>query len=297
MELPSHQSHTGRRRRSRLPSWLIQKMGEPLVVHQMKKNLRGLGLHTVCEEARCPNLGECWSRGTATLMILGEVCTRHCGFCSVEAGKVGMVDPGEPENAAAMVKRLGLSHVVITMVARDDLPDGGAAHLSLVIREIRSFNPKTKIETLTSDFDGNWEALERVVEARPDVFNHNIETVESLTPRVRHRATYNRSLDLLSRVKQQDLAMRTKSGLMLGFGEKEKEVLQTLNDLRAVGCELLTIGQYLQPTSKNLPVVEFVRPEVFEEWKRVAEGIGFRSVASGPFVRSSYHAEELVGCR
>ncbi|MBI2082893.1 MAG: lipoyl synthase [Deltaproteobacteria bacterium] len=277
----------------RLPSWLKKGFGNYPEVHEMKKDLHRFGLHTVCEEARCPNLHECWSRGTATLMILGEVCTRHCGFCSVISGKTGKTDPHEPQKVAEMVQKMGLKHAVITMVARDDLTDGGAMHVAAVIRAVRERNPETQIEILTSDFEGKEGSLDQVIEARPDIFNHNLETVERLTSQVRHKATYERSLAVLDYVQKRAPMMKTKSGIMLGLGEREEEVGQALRDLRDVGCELLTIGQYLRPTMKNLPVVEYVRPEIFERWREEALGMGFRNVASGPFVRSSYMAEAL----
>lgn len=283
-----------RTRSTRLPNWLVKPFHFSEKVRDLKTKLRARGLHTVCEEARCPNLGECWDAGTATFMILGEVCTRHCGFCSVTAGRPDPVDAEEPAKVADMVALLGLKHVVVTCVARDDLEDGGASHFVRVIREIRSRRADCLVEVLTTDFQGNQEAMEAVCQARPDVFNHNIETIERLTERVRHRATYRGSIEFLRRVKSFDPRLRTKSGIMLGLGERREEVLQTLKDLRSVGCGLLTIGQYLQPTTKNLPVVEFVEPEVFEDYKRLATDLGFESVASGPFVRSSYHAEEMA---
>ncbi|MBI4373862.1 MAG: lipoyl synthase, partial [Deltaproteobacteria bacterium] len=249
--------------------------------------------HTVCEEARCPNMHECWSRGTATIMILGEVCTRHCGFCSVISGRTGRTDPEEPEKVARMVEKMGLRHAVITMVARDDLPDGGASHVAQVIQAVRGKNPATQIEVLTSDFQGETSSLDLVLEARPDIFNHNIETVARLTPQVRHKANYQRSLLVLDYVKKTKPKMKTKSGIMLGFGERPEEVMETFSDLRKVGCGLLTIGQYLRPSLKNLPVTDYLPPELFEKWGRLAREIGFENVASGPFVRSSYHAEEL----
>ncbi|MBI2981759.1 MAG: lipoyl synthase [Deltaproteobacteria bacterium] len=276
-----------------LPSWLKKRAGFHEEVHRMKKNLRGLNLHTVCEEARCPNMHECWSRGTATIMILGEVCTRHCGFCSVISGRTGRTDPEEPEKVARMVEKMGLRHAVITMVARDDLPDGGASHVAQVIQAVRGKNPATQIEVLTSDFQGETSSLDLVLEARPDIFNHNIETVARLTPQVRHKANYQRSLLVLDYVKKTKPKMKTKSGIMLGFGERPEEVMETFSDLRKVGCGLLTIGQYLRPSLKNLPVTDYLPPELFEKWGRLAREIGFENVASGPFVRSSYHAEEL----
>ena len=283
--------------RQRLPFWLVKKIGPQELLRVLRKDFRKRRLTTVCEEARCPNIGECWARRTATFMVLGEVCTRHCGFCSVRAGTPPAVDPAEPEHVAEMVAELGLRHVVITMVARDDLADGGGAHVARVIAAIRARNTGTAIEVLTSDFGGREEPLREVIAARPDLFNHNIETVERLTPQVRHRATYRGSLELLRRVRRIDPQRVTKSGLMLGLGETRDEVRRTLEELCAAGCELLTIGQYLQPTGKNLPVAEYLPPEVFEEWRVVAEGLGFRKVASGPFVRSSYHAEELAAGR
>ena len=292
VELPSYRSNS--KNLTRLPPWLIKKIGPQEVLRGLKRELRELKLHTVCEEARCPNIGECWSRRTATLMVLGKTCTRHCGFCAVTAGGPSPPDPAEPDQVARMVEKLSLRHVVITMVARDDLSDGGASHLARVIRATRGRNPGVRIEVLTSDFQGRPEDLRTVLEAAPDVFNHNIETVERLTPRVRHRATYRRSLELLSRAKEIRPEIPTKSGLMLGLGETEEEVGRTLRELRGSGCELLTIGQYLRPTRRNLPVREYIPPAVFAEWQRRAEALGFRSVASGPLVRSSYHAEEMI---
>jgi lipoic acid synthetase len=287
--------------RQRLPKWLTKPFGAlqagevGSAVHDLKKNLRERGLHTVCEEARCPNLGECWSAGTATFMILGDVCTRHCGFCSITAGLPQPVDQKEPEKVAEMVKILSLKHAVITCVARDDLKDGGAAHFVKVIREIRKENPNCAVEVLTTDFQMNRESMETVCREKPTVFNHNLETVERLSPKVRHRASYRNSLEFLKRVKEFDSSLKTKSGMMLGLGETKEEVVQALKDLRSVGCEILTIGQYLQPTSKNLPVVEYVPPQVFQELEETAKSLGFSSVASGPFVRSSYHAGEMIG--
>ncbi len=263
-------------------------------IHTLKARLRERGLHTVCEEARCPNLGECWSRGTATFMILGDVCTRHCGFCSVTAGKPAPVDAEEPAKVAEMVSLLELKHVVITCVARDDLEDRGAAHFVGVIQAIRSREPGCKVEILTTDFGMKRDAMETVCRAKPDVFNHNLETVRSLTPRVRHRASYENTLEFLRRVKTFDPSMTTKSGLMLGLGETRGEVLTAMKDLRGTGCSILTIGQYLRPTSRNLPVAAYVEPKVFEDYERIGYDMGFESVASSPFVRSSYHADAMV---
>lgn len=295
MELPVFKKNVQDiKTKSRLPEWLVKPYAASAAVHELKTRLRERGLHTVCEEARCPNLGECWSQGTATFMILGDVCTRHCGFCSVEAGRPVEVDQEEPAKIAEMVALLGLRHAVITCVARDDLPDCGAAHFVRVIREIRSKKPDCAVEVLTTDFQMNNASMEAVCQARPDVFNHNIETVERLSPRVRHRASYRNSLEFLSRIKAYDASLVTKSGMMLGLGEAKDEVMQAMGDLRSVGCEILTIGQYLQPTSANLPVVEYVRPEVFREFGAIGRELGFKTVASGPFVRSSYHAGEMV---
>jgi lipoic acid synthetase len=227
-------------------------------------------------------------------MILGDVCTRHCGFCAVAAGKPVSIDPKEPVKVAEVVSLLGLKHVVITCVARDDLEDGGASQFVEVIREVRSKNPGCAVEVLTTDFQMKQEAMESVCYSRPDVFNHNLETVERLSPKVRHRASYRTSLEFLERIKEFDASITTKSGIMLGLGETIEEVHQAMKDLRHVGCEILTIGQYLQPTSKNLPVVEFIEPEVFKGLEVKGCEIGFKKVASGPFVRSSYHAGEML---
>ena len=282
-------------RSSRLPPWLVKPFGFSATIHELKKKLRLRGLHTVCEEARCPNLGECWSQGTATFMILGDVCTRHCGFCAVTAGKPVSLDPEEPSKIADMVNLLGLSHVVITCVARDDLEDGGAAQFVQVIHKIREKKNDCSVEVLTTDFRMQRKAMEMVCRARPDVFNHNLETVERLAPRVRHRAGYRNSLEFLKRIKEFDPSMTTKSGMMVGLGERLGEVHQAMRDLRSVGCEMLTIGQYLQPASGNLPVVEYIEPKVFKDLETAGYELGFKSIAAGPFVRSSYHAGEMAG--
>ncbi len=280
--------------RRRLPEWLKKPLKISDDVLALRRDLRERNLHTVCEEAMCPNMSECWSQGTATLMILGDVCTRHCGFCSITAGKPEPVDEEEPRKAAEIVSKLGLKHAVITCVARDDLEDCGATHFVKVIGAIRDRNPNTLIEVLTTDFQMKEDAMKRVCDAHPDVFNHNLETVDRLTNRVRHRATYANSLEFLKRIKRYDPRIRTKSGIMLGLGETLEEVRQALRDLRSAGCDIVTIGQYLQPTTSNLPVAEYMRPEVFVELEGYAYGIGFESVASGPFVRSSYHAEKMA---
>lgn len=292
MDLPVYNS--GRVRVSRLPSWLSRPVGFSPSVHELKAKIREKSLHTVCEEARCPNLEECWSRGTATFMILGDVCTRHCGFCSVEVGVPREVNPEEPTQVAEMVKVLGLKHAVITCVARDDLDDGGAAHFVEVIRAIRRASPACIVEILTTDFGLKRKSMESVCDARPDIFNHNLETVERLSPRVRHRASYANSLEFLRRIKDYDGTIKTKSGLMLGLGETKEEVIQAMDDLRESGCEILTIGQYLQPTKRNLPVVSFIHPDTFKDYEEIGNRLGFSSVASGPLIRSSYHAEKMI---
>ncbi len=291
MELPAYSEKPARQR---LPPWLTKRLGSFDPIHDVKKDLRQLGLHTVCEEARCPNIGECWSQKTATLMILGDVCTRHCGFCSIEAGVPQPVDAAEPAHVAEMVEILGLKHVVITCVARDDLADKGAGQFVKVIQEVRGKRPEVRIEVLTTDFAMQQEAMEQVCQAGPDVFNHNLETVERLSPGVRHRASYLNSLEFLRRIKKYDASITTKSGMMLGLGETREEIGQALRDLRRVGCQIVTIGQYLQPTSRNLPVVEFIHPDIFKEIEQEAKELGFDHVACGPYVRSSYHAGEMV---
>ncbi len=252
-----------------------------------------LKLETVCESAKCPNRSECWSQKTATFMILGNVCTRPCGFCSVPKGKTEALELDEPERVAEAAERLGLKYVVITSVTRDDLPDGGADHFYHCVRAVRE-RTGAQVEVLTPDFRGNREAIARVVEARPDVFNHNTETVPRLYHRVRRNAEYHRTLDLLKQVKDLAPDMPTKSGLMLGLGETRDEVLQVCADLRAVGCDMLTLGQYLQPSLLHLPVERYLPPEEFDELGELTRQLGFSMVASGPFVRSSYHAGEMA---
>lgn len=261
---------------------------------KVKELLDQLGLNTVCQNAHCPNLGECFSRGTATFMIMGDVCTRNCGFCAVEKGGSGPLDPGEPVRVARAAKELGLSHVVVTSVTRDDLPDGGANHFVETIHAIRQVLPSAKVEVLIPDFKGSLRDLKRVVEARPDVLNHNLETVPRLYPWVRPQADYSRSLEVLGAAKRFDEAIITKSGLMLGLSEEKVEVLDTMEDLRSVGCDLLTLGQYLAPSEDHLPVARFVPPEEFQELKLKGEKMGFLGVASAPLVRSSYRAGEMV---
>jgi lipoic acid synthetase len=278
----------------RLPPWLRAKSGHWERVHDMKVLLSGSRLHTVCEEARCPNQGECWTRGTATFMLLGETCTRSCGFCAVATGRPAPPDPDEPRHVAEASRRLGLKFVVVTSVARDDLKDGGAGHFAATVLAIREQNPEARIEVLVPDFKGDRDSIRLVVESRPTVFNHNLETVERLTKRVRIQARYARSLDVLRIAKAQGQPA-TKTGIMLGLGETEEEVLALLRDARGTGCDILTIGQYLQPTKRHLPVAEFVHPDRFKALETAAYALGFTSVFSGPLVRSSYHAEVVAG--
>lgn len=262
---------------------------------QTRSLLGELKLHTVCESAQCPNHWECWDKGTATFMIAGDRCTRACGFCAVSTAKPLPLEADEPLRVAEAVRRMRLRHVVITAVARDDIADGGAEHFQQTIAAVRRLSPKTVIEVLVPDFNESAAAIETVLAAKPDIFNHNLETVRRLTPSVRHRATYDRSLSVLKKVKNRcGQTMFTKSGMMLGLGEREEEVLAALGDLRAAGCDILTLGQYLQPSLKLLPVQEFISPEKFAEYKVQALALGFIHVASGPMVRSSYHADEFT---
>jgi lipoic acid synthetase len=277
---------------SRIPPWARKKynIGE---LASVKARLRGLGLHTVCESARCPNIGECFRKPTATFMILGDVCTRGCRFCAVGKGAPAAADPDEPGHIVEAVGLLGLKHAVVTSVTRDDLPDGGAGQFAAVVEALRGNFPKLVVEVLTPDFGGSDEALLTVVSAGPHIFNHNVETVPRLYPLVRPQAGYERSLKVIRRAKEMArYRIYTKSGLMAGLGEQEEEVYSVMRDLREAGCDLLTIGQYLRPAKDNLEVAEYVRPEVFEMYADAARGMGFVSVASAPFVRSSYNAEE-----
>jgi len=262
---------------------------------QTRSLLGELKLHTVCESAQCPNHWECWDKGTATFMIAGDRCTRACSFCAVSAAKPLPLEADEPLRVAEAVRRMRLRHVVITAVARDDVADGGAEHFQQTITAVRRLSPKTVIEVLVPDFNESEAAIETVLAAKPDIFNHNLETVRRLTPSVRHRATYDRSLSVLKKVKNRcGQTMFTKSGMMLGLGEREEEVMAALGDLRVAGCDILTLGQYLQPSLKLLPVQEFISPEKFAEYKVRALALGFIHVASGPMVRSSYHADEFT---
>ena len=279
----------------RKPEWLKIKLNTNQNYTGLKKMMRENGLHTVCEEAKCPNIHECWAvRKTATFMILGDVCTRGCRFCAVKTGMPTELDLQEPERVAESVETMGLRHVVITAVARDDLQDGGAAVFAETVRAVRRRNPMCTIEVLPSDMKGDYESLHTLMDAKPDIFNHNIETVRRLTKRVRARATYDRSLELLKRVKEIAPNTPTKSSLMVGLGETKEEILQAMDDLLAHNVDIMTIGQYLQPSRKHLNVERYYRPEEFEELKQIALEKGFRHCESGPLVRSSYHADEQV---
>ncbi|HEY5296851.1 MAG TPA: lipoyl synthase [Verrucomicrobiae bacterium] len=280
--------------RSRLPEWLRITLPTSDSFSRTRSLLDELKLHTVCESAKCPNHWECWSKGTATFMIAGDRCTRACGFCAVSTAKPLALEADEPARVAEATRRMKLKHVVITAVARDDLKDGGAEHFRQTIEKVRELNPGIVIEVLVPDFLDNDTAIENVLAANPHIYNHNLETVRRLTPGVRHRATYDRSLSVLKKVKaKRGDTIYTKSGIMLGLGETEEELFQALRDLRNSNCDILTLGQYLQPTLRHLPVVAFVTPEKFAEYKIVAEEMGFVHVASGPMVRSSYHADEF----
>ena len=277
-----------------LPRWLKRRVPKGNANHFTARLIDELQLETVCDHARCPNRMECYAQKTATFMILGDVCTRRCGFCHVTQGKTRPVDPTEPRRLAEAAARLGLRHVVITCVTRDDLPDGGAAHFCRCIEGVRGLTDAT-VEVLPSDFAGNREAVDRVVDARPEVYNHNTETVPRLFADVRGRkADYEWTLEMFRRIKARDPAMRTKTGLMLGLGETTEELLDTLSDLHDAGCEMLTLGQYLQPSPEQLPVVRYLPPDEFEALGRAARQIGFRYVAAGSFVRSSYHAGDML---
>jgi len=272
------------------PDWLKIKLPSGTNYKQVKQIVEGNHLHTICSSGKCPNMGECWGAGTATFMILGEICTRSCKFCATLSGKPQMPDADEPAKVAESVRLMGLKHVVITSVDRDDLPDGGAAHWAATISEIRKLNPGTTTEVLIPDFDGKPELIELIASAKPDIISHNIETVERLTPLVRSRAKYSTSLKVVELIGTFGLV--SKSGIMVGLGETADEVLQCLDDLRQVDCEVLTIGQYLQPTKKHLEVVEYLHPDQFAYFKREGLARGFRVVESAPLVRSSYHAEK-----
>lgn len=276
----------------RRPEWLRVKLPTGESYRKVREIVSEHKLHTICQSGNCPNMGECWGAGTATFMILGNVCTRSCGFCNVATGRPEAADPFEPARVARSVELMGVKHCVITSVDRDDMADGGADIWSRTIRAVRRRSPDTKLETLIPDFKGEWHNLAIVLEARPDVLSHNLETVRRLTRKVRVQAKYDRSLEVLLRAKKAGL--RTKSGIMLGLGETDSEVLETLDDLRSVNCDVVTLGQYLQPTKQHLPVQEFVHPDRFARFKEEGLARGFRFVESGPLVRSSYHAEKHV---
>jgi lipoyl synthase len=276
------------------PEWLRIRLpsGENYV--NVRQTIASLGLHTVCEEARCPNIGECWGGGTATIMIMGDVCTRGCRFCSVTSGRPLYLDPYEPERVAKAIKKWGLRYVVITSVCRDDLQDGGANHIAKTIEEIKVQCPETIIEPLIPDFHGNRHAIETVADAGPEVISHNIETIARLSPLIRDsRATYKQSLRVLEMIKDIDYKIYTKSSMMLGLGEMEEEVMQAAKDLRSAGVDMVSIGQYLQPTSRHVPVKEYIAPEKFDSYRKSIEKMGFAYTVAGPFVRSSYKAGEL----
>ncbi|MGB0165500.1 MAG: lipoyl synthase [Luteibaculum sp.] len=279
-----------RKNRTQKPSWLRVK----LPTGEAYKKVRGIvsehKLHTICESGNCPNMGECWGAGTATFMILGNICTRSCGFCAVATGKPLPADLEEPKRVANSVSLMKVKHCVITSVDRDDLPDGGSIIWAETVNTIREASPTTTMETLIPDFAGKWENLQRIIDVAPEIVSHNLETVRRLTKEVRIQAKYDRSLEVLRRLKKG--GMRTKSGVMLGLGESDQEVLETMEDLRSVGCDILTLGQYLQPTPKHLPVAEFVHPDRFNKYKELGLKMGFKYVESGPLVRSSYHAEK-----
>jgi len=281
--------------RPRLPEWLRITLPTSDSFARTRGLLDELKLHTVCESAKCPNHWECWEKGTATFMIAGDRCTRACGFCAVSTAKPLALEADEPLRVAEATRRMKLKHVVITAVARDDLKDGGAEHFRQTIEAVRELNPEIVIEVLVPDFNERDASIENVLAANPHIFNHNLETVRRLTPEVRHRATYDRSLGVLAKVKaKRGDTIYTKSGIMLGLGEREEEISTAMQDLRAAKCDILTLGQYLQPSLKHLPVIEFVTPEKFAEYKVRAEEMGFVHVASGPMVRSSYHADEFT---
>ena len=277
----------------RKPDWLKIQLPKGDNYLKVKGILEEKGLHTICSSGKCPNMGECWNAGTATFMILGDICTRSCKFCATKTGKPLPVDTDEPAKIAQSIKHLNLKHVVITSVDRDDLPDGGAAVWAATVRKIKELNPATTIETLIPDFGGNADHLQIVIDSEPEIISHNLETVRRLTPHIRSAAQYDRSLEVLKQIAASGL--RAKSGIMVGLGETEAEVLATMDDLRKVNCEIFTLGQYLQPTSAHLPVSEYVHPDVFEKYRVAGLEKGFAFVESKPLVRSSYHAEKHIG--
>jgi lipoic acid synthetase len=281
---------TPNQKRVKKPDWLKVQLPTGKSYRKVKDVVSDNKLHTICESGNCPNMGECWGAGTATFMILGNICTRSCGFCAVSTGRPEIVDLNEPENVARSIQLMGIKHAVITSVDRDDLEDGGSIIWSKTVDAVREISPGTTMETLIPDFGGNWDNLQRIINVAPEIVSHNLETVRRLTRQVRIQAKYDRSLEVLRRLKAG--GMRVKSGIMLGLGETEGEILETMNDLKNNGVSILTIGQYLQPTSNHLPVLEFVTPQKFAEYKKAGLKMGFRFVESAPLVRSSYHAEK-----
>ncbi|MBI3952945.1 MAG: lipoyl synthase [Chloroflexi bacterium] len=278
----------------RLPEWFKVRFPGGEGYNRLRGLMRQHGLHSICEEAHCPNMGECWDAGTATFLILGDICTRHCAYCAVKSGRPQGVDPLEPRRLALTVKLLGLKYAVITSVDRDDLPDGGAAVFAECIRRVRAEVPDCRVEVLTPDFQGDRAAIAAVVAAHPDVFNHNIETVPRLYPRVRFKAKYQQSLDLIRQVRESDPTVVTKSGLIVGMGETREELHSTMEDLVRHGCDILTIGQYLRPSPRHIAIDRFYHPDEFRELKALGAELGFRHVEAGPLVRSSYHAHEQL---
>ena len=272
------------------PEWLKKRLSNIETINETAELLKKLSLNTVCDGADCPNRSECYAKKTATFMILGSVCTRQCRFCAVSKGEPEKLDVHEPYNIGKASKELGLKHIVITSVTRDDIDDGGAEHFAQTVHEIRTQNPYSTVELLIPDLKGNWNALKVIVDSKPDVLNHNIETVPSLYMEVRPQANYKRSLELLSKVKEFDPSILTKSGIMVGLGEKEQEIYEVMDDLRKVDCDILTIGQYLQPSKEHIQLKEYIHPNKFEQYKKAAEDKGFKHTASGPFVRSSFNA-------
>ena len=290
MTTPSTPTSENAPQRVPKPKWLRVKLPTGQAYKEVRDIVSEHKLHTICESGHCPNMGECWGAGTATFMILGNICTRSCGFCNVATGKPFEADPFEPGRVANSVKLMNVKHAVITSVDRDDLPDGGSEIWAQTVRAIRHQSPGTTLETLIPDFAGKWENLARIIQVAPEIVSHNLETVRRLTKEVRIQAKYDRSLEALRRLRQ--AGIKTKSGVMLGLGESFEEVVETMDDLRSVDCQILTLGQYLQPTPKHLPVVEFIHPDTFAELKKIGLEKGFRYVESGPLVRSSYHAEK-----
>jgi len=274
------------------PDWLRVKLPTGDTYKKVRQIVSDHKLYTICESGNCPNMGECWGSGTATFMILGNICTRSCGFCSVATGKPEAVDPYEPLRVAKSVKLMGLKHVVITSVDRDDLPDGGSSIWAKTVEVVRALNPGVTMETLIPDFQGKWSNIQKIIDVAPEIVSHNLETVRRLTKQVRVQAKYDRSLEVLKRLS--DSGLTTKSGIMLGLGERREEILETMDDLRSVGVKIMTLGQYLQPTRNHLPVSEFIHPEIFSQYAEEGLNRGFQHVESGPLVRSSYHAERHI---